>query len=324
MRIKQTQNNQPYQFTILSKPCLELLKFVPAKLWHLLVLLQAVPLNERSKRDASDASDASDSSSSSDESAESDSGSDESDVRATTAAPMVDECSLLGDYIEFEVAAIPPLEPRDEFSPPNPIDAPTSDYILFINETAPALLALLDATPSLFADLSQDINNVSAQVLDLDFLGDEILTIFRALAADFVAVANVSCGISLSPEQIANVTRLFDAALSSFLVASQECDLLNQTIIEDAFAAATVTSECTIDIQEALELENLFLLPERIVTGRINVFFPPPGETPVSAVQTALDEFVFYVTDFCGIPLGNDTLAQIDECFLRSCPAFDA
>ena len=38
----------------------------------------------------------------------------------------------------------------------------------------------------------------------------------------------------------------------------------------------------------------------------------PTDDVPAAA-QAALDEFLVTVTDFCGVPLSNVTLAQLDE-----------
>ena len=75
-----------------------------------------------------------------------------------------------------------------------------------LNDTVPTFLELLESTPSLFANISQVIDNAFSRP-DLAF--NDI----PALAAEFVAVANDPCGISLSQQHTTDVTRLFDTAL---------------------------------------------------------------------------------------------------------------
>ena len=162
-----------------------------------MLTLQAASLSERSRRDASDASsssDESDSDSSSDSSDSDSNGgdrssdgsdssrsdgsdsdadvttasSDESDVttatsdvsvttvasdESVTTAPM-DDCSLLSDYIEFDLSNVP------EFTLGTiSFDAPSSVYVLVVNDTAPTFFELLESTPSLFSNLSQAIDD---------------------------------------------------------------------------------------------------------------------------------------------------------------------
>ena len=221
-----------------------------------------------------------------------------SDDSGTTAS--MNDCSLLSDYIEFDLPTIPELETG--FSPDN-IPSPT--FILILNETV-TFLELLESTPSLFANLSQVIADASGG------LGRSVR---RQLAADFVAVANDSCGLSLSPEQIDNVNVLLVGALPTFLSGLSDCDLLNQTIVEEAVAAA-------IDDGAALSLTDEFfeidtdLLARRLQTGTINVFVSPTVDTATAEAQVVVNEFLFFVNDFCGIPvLSNVTLAQLDEFF---------
>ena len=47
------------------------------------------------------------------------------------------------------------------------------------------------------------------------------------------------------------------------------------------------------------------------------MFNIPDDEVPAAA-QVALNEFLFNVNDFCGVPpLSNTTLAQLDVCYLE-------
>ena len=147
----------------------------------------------------------------------------------------------------------------------------------------------------------------------------------QSLAADFVAVANDSCGISLSQQQIINVTGLFFVLLPEFFFVSRECDLLNQTLVESAVETALESALAdAADSRTALALEISFANPpsravflaNRIITGANSVLFSPTVDAATAAAQTALDEFLFNMNVLCAIPpLSNVTLAQLDEYF---------
>ena len=227
-------------------------------------------LNGLSKRDASDGSDSGsdDSSDDSNSSSDSDSSSDESDdviidsddVRdesttaassddSVTTASSTDDCSNLRDYVESELPGIPALTPGGFSS------APSSVYVRVLNETAPTFLELLESTPSLFANISQVINNAFSRP---DIAFNDI----PALTAEFLAVANDPCGISLSPEQTTDVTRLFDTALTEFVLKSIDCGLLRPSAVEEGVAAADVNStpfSLEIEIGQRISVANFFL-----------------------------------------------------------------
>ena len=55
-----------------------------------------------------------------------------------------------------------------------------------------------------------------------------------------------------------------------------------------------------------------FTLAVRTDAGIVSALNSPTDDVPAAA-QAALDEFLVTVTDFCGVPLSNVTLAQLDE-----------
>ena len=130
-------------------------------------------------------------------------------------------------------------------------------------------------------------------------------------------MVNDTCDISLSPAQLADVTRLFDTALLTFVFALNECRSLSQTIVEDAVnVASSVTSLCPSVIVAQLGFSRFFFLVGRFQTGIVNVLTSQLEDIPAAA-QGALDEFLFTVIDFCDVPLSNTTLAQLDVCYLE-------
>ena len=312
------------------------------------LLLQGASLSERNKRDASDASDVSDeadsssdssddsdsnsggSDSSSDDSSnssdESDSGNDRgvttaaSDESVTTASndgsvtttssdDSVD-CSPLRNYLDFELSSIP------EITVDTVVEGPSSLYILVLNQTAPTFLDLLDSTPLLFANISQAIDDASGRIPDPG------ISELAALADEFLAVANDSCGISLSSEQIANVTRLFDAALPLFAILSLDCDVLNETLVDEAVEAAAGFPRGHLSlVMEFLDRDAL-LLSRRIGVGIDFVLDSRGGGDLSAAAQTGLDEFLFTVGEFCGVPLSNVTLGLLNEYYLDELVSF--
>ena len=310
--------------------------------------LQAVSLNERIKRDASDdssSSDESDSDGSSDDndgsSDDSDSSSDDSDGSSADndsssadndsssddsddgrSDDNDDACTLLRDYIEHELSG---FDPELTAGFPVLVFVPSSLYVLVVNETAPTFLELLESTPSLFANLSQAIDDASGQILGTRiFNSDFFLSIYEPLAADFVAVANDSCGISLSQQQFADVTQLITSALPTFFLSSQQCDRFNQTVVERAVDEALATVGVTMLGLFTLSFElglgdttQSLLLPNRVAEGINNVgLLPLTSNTTASvAAQAALDEFLFTVNVFCDIPLSDVTLMQLDAYY---------
>ena len=141
-------------------------------------------LYERSKRDSSSSSDSDDSSSSS-----------SSDSDNTTP---LDECALLGDYIATDLATLP-------ITASGPID------LNLVNQVATAFFALMTSAPTLFADLSAAIDAAANEIEGT--AGVDPLT---ELSPEFVALATDSCGMTLSPDLIANVDVLFFRVLPTF------------------------------------------------------------------------------------------------------------
>ena len=259
----------------------------------ILLLLQVVSRNEqRSKRDVNDAITSSD---------ESDNGSDESDSSSDAA---IDECALLRNYLDFKLPAVPEFRIDLLYDPPSPLT------IQVVNETAPTFLELLTSAPSLFANITQAIDDSATGQGNFPGYSE-----FYALAADFVAVANDSCGISLSPGQIADVTRLFYVALPTYFLASHDCHLLNKTIVE-AIVAASDGGPNPFDFSNEFHVYRAFVMSGRISRG-IHKVLDSPADQIVAAAQFVLDEFLFIVNDVCGIPTLSDvTLAQLNEYFL--------
>ena len=305
----------------------------------ILLKLQVVSVNERNKRDASDSSDDSDASDSSDNdisdsgsdesdssrdesdsgsdesdsgSDESDSGSDESDSGSdesdssrdesdSSSDSSDDDCSLLRDYIDFELS-VTPLSGNIFFDS-------VEIYVLVLTDTVPTFLELLESAPSLFANLSQAIDDASDRVPGPGFaeLSEQV--------ASFVAIANESCGISLNQEQIHNVSRLINSAVTGFFLAENDCNMLNQTIVEEAVAAAAAINN-PFSLPGRLVMESGIIFLDNRISSAIGAVFAPAVDVPAVA-QAALDNFLFTINDFCGIPLSNTTLAQLNELYLE-------
>ena len=213
----------------------------------------------------------------------------------------------MASYLEFElpVAAIPTAFGENFLAfTASPL------FIAVFNETVPMFLELLESAPSLFANLSLAIDATVGPAEDV-FQND----IINALVADFVAIANDSCGISLSQQQLDNVTLLFSSGVVIFGVYSFECELFNQSIVEHAVDEA----------ESALALADLLI--ERTANDVIQfnrlrfriqlILDPPPTDDIPSAVRALLDELLFFVNDFCAVPpLSQTTLEQLDQLFL--------
>ena len=282
-------------------------------------LLQTTRLSERTERAANETNDSSDETDS--DSDESDSVSDEdvttassddSDV-TTTSMDTIDECALLRDYVDSQLSDIP--QSRIVFLGPSAL------YVRVLNKTVPGLLELLESTPSLFANVSRVIGDTFGRS------AEESYTEVAALAPVFVDVANDSCGISLSQQQIRNVTLLFEAGVATYLFTAQACDVLNQTSVEAAVAAASAAAADAaaaaaadgraVRIALAIELDRsygvrLFSVRIDFVIGLAFIL-----DDVTARAQTALDEFLFVVNEFCGIPTLSDvTLAQLRQYYL--------
>ena len=150
---------------------------------------------ERSKRDSS-SSGGSDSSSSG--SSSSSSGGD-----GDNTTP-VDECALLGNFIQSQVATLP------------------AGFAELVNATlvaqvVPEFFDLLTSAPTLFADMTLAIASAANLITTPDTGTNEAgIAGLAALVPDFVALANDACGVSLSPDQLRNVDSLFFVVLPAF------------------------------------------------------------------------------------------------------------
>ena len=142
-----------------------------------------------------------------------------------------------------------------------------------------------------------------------------------------MALANDSCGIALSAEQIADVTRLFNQVLPAFFVVSQDCDLLTQTVVESGVAEALATVRRDPGLPNnlvfslatsAFTIENRrTLLADRIASAISALLIQNSMTVDVSsAAQAAIDDILFTVNDFCGVSTLSDvTLAQLEEYY---------
>ena len=145
-------------------------------------------LYEHNKRDASNSG-----SSGSDDSSSSSSSSSSAD----DTTPL-DECALLGNYIATDLATLP-------ITASGPID------LNLVSQVATALFALMTSAPTLFADLSAAIDAAANELS-----GPAGVDPLTELSPEFVALATDSCGMTLSPDLIANVDVLFIRVLPTF------------------------------------------------------------------------------------------------------------
>ena len=299
-----------------------------------LSILQVTAFNARSKRSASSESDVSSSESdaSSSESDDVRSDSDDSASREsgnTTPAPIDDvstesdsttsiECPVLSNYIEFDLS-IPLFVPESFLIL---TDVIVNFNISVITQTAPEFFALLTSAPTLLANISLGIEIAADQiVIPPTFSANpnvtEAVSSFNALVPDFLAVANDTCNISLTEQQVDDVTRLFDVVLSIFFISDVECGLFNQPAIEQAVAAADFNDgfgDLAVEFQTATT-GFITLHSERLFIDLINILNNDIPDVPAGA-QMVLDEFLFLINDFCGIPpLSNAALMQLDEYF---------
>ena len=221
----------------------------------------------------------------------------------------VNECSLLRDFIESDLAEIS-LGVFKEYN-----------YTLII-QTAQRFSELLSSAPVLFANLSLAIEVDSSQIMIppcyLDESNREAVFALQDLYVDFVALANDSCGIALNDDQISEAVALFIIILPASVIFPQECDLLNVTIIEQAVAAADVDVFSNLLENEIRELVGIDLfLRSPLPSSRFILISRIPDDMVPAAAQALLDDFLFLINDFCGIPpLSNTTLTQLDEYFL--------
>ena len=76
-------------------------------------------------------------------------------------------------------------------------------------------------------------------------------------------------------------------------------------------ADAIVEITCAVTGSISTVLLALFVLFCRILT-----FIDSPPDEPTAAAQELLDEFVFQISDRCGVPLSNSSLALLNRYYL--------
>ena len=223
-----------------------------------------------------------------------------------------EECALLSDYIDNDLSAEPRIPADlDEFR-----FGPSSLYVSSLDERVPAFLSLLRSAPTLFDDLSQAID---CAVDIIPGVGFQVLEF--ALPDVFVSVAADACDISLSAEQVDDVARFFVSPLTLFFVIRRDCGFLDQTLVEQAVAAIDFDAG-RFSLPDELQLAagcNLFFQEQRDDNNIARLFsFPREAVDDIrEAAQTALDEFLFVINDFCGIPTLSDAiLERLDDYYL--------
>ena len=217
---------------------------------------------------------------------------------------------MLGDYIASDLS---------QFS---------SDFNSLLNFTlitqaAPKFSALLTSAPTLFADLSLAIDAASSQInippsFD-DSTNQAAVSAIGALSTGFVVRSSDACGITLSNFATEGALGLFRFVLPVFVIFQQECALLDVALIEQAVAAADIFSNNNLEVAINDAVGFLLMLSRRLFIGvRI---ISSSGLTPDAAVpaaaQALLDDFLFFINDFCGIPpLSSTALTQLNDYFL--------
>ena len=266
-------------------------------------MLQVVAQIELAKRDVSDESDVSDVDT--DSAIKSDTTTSVGSTTSVDTTTSFDECALLAAYVETGLAAgpIPPVGPAAFVS-----QTSSSVFVAVLNETVPTFFDLLQSAPSLFADLSLAIDDafaVAATAVDSSELA--------ALADDFVTVANVSCDISLSQQQVDDVTALFASGLTVFREYVLGCDLLLQNAVANVIGLAASTGGDPNQLPFLLRLSagaNIF----QIVHLEASIATLGAATDVPSAVQAAVDDFLFGFGEFCGFPpFGQTTLDELEH-----------
>ena len=255
-------------------------------------------LYERGKRDSSSSSGGSD-----DSSSESDSSSSDND----NTTP-VEGCSSLDDFIASDLAAFP-------------ADFNNLLNVTLVAQVAPVFLDLLTSAPTLFADLSLAFDAASNQIMIppsfVDVANRAGLDALADLLAEFLALANDSCGITPSQDQINSVVGLFQVVLPAFVILPQECELLNTDSLEQAIKLADILNSNRLSDVLGDEIGFFLVLIRRLNLGVDNILNSTPDDQVPAAAQALRDEFLFYINDFCGIPsLSNTALGQLDDYFL--------
>ena len=183
---------------------------------------------------------------------------------------------------------------------------------------------LLTSAPSLFANFSLAVDAAFNLLMIPPFFEDptnlSFVDALDELSVDFVALANDLCDISLSENQTTDVDAFFSFVLPNFAIFSQECELLNVTIIEQAVDSADVGLIITFFILlDAItnEVGIDLLLLRRLNFGFGIISESIPDAAVPAAAQALLDDFLFFINDFCDIPpLSNTALTLLDEYFL--------
>ena len=159
---------------------------------------------------------------------------------------------------------------------------------------------LLESTPSLFANLSAPINELTDQFVLQGGFGSSpnpaVFASFANLSSEFVAVASEVCGIVLTESELNATGELFTLILPISLYISLECAALNETIVENAIATADGDNEravvAIVGISTAVSGTMTVLLALISICCRIANFIDSPADAPATAAQELLDEFV--------------------------------
>ena len=260
---------------------------------------------------------------------DSDSSEDDSDSSDDDSDSSEDDCARLSSFIDFDLQPVfLGFESFAAFS--DALVGEDDDFVGFntsqVEDAATSLFMLLESTPTLFANLSAQINESSGQfVLDGGFRSDQneaVFATFANLSSEFVAVASEMCGIVLTESQLNSTNEVFTLILPASLYISLECEALNETIVANAIATAQPSfgGGRAIDtisrISSMVAGTALGLLALISICCRIRFFTALPPDDPATAAQELLDEFVFQISDRCGVPLSNSSLALLNRYYL--------
>ena len=262
---------------------------------------------------------------------DSDSSDDDSDSSEDGSDSSEDDCARLSSFIDFDLQPVfLGFESFAAFS--DALVGEDDDFVGFntsrVEDAATSLFMLLESTPTLFANLSAQINESSGQfVLDGGFRSDQneaVFATFANLSSEFVAVASEVCSTVLTESQLNSTNELFTLILPTSLYISLECAALNETIVENAIATADGDNEravvAIVGISTAVSGTMTVLLALISICCRIANFIDSnPGDpaTASTMAQELLDDFVFQISDRCGVPLSNSSLALLNRYYLE-------